>query len=179
MMHEMVVLAGQIFVAGVLGISGWHKLTQPNYYRTVIAEYFSVGKPIPRFAPILLGTFEFSIGVSLLFPATSWIGGICAALLIAFYGALIAVQLIRGNTDMDCGCTGPAAAKTRISPWLLVRNALLLGFVSLSVFYPVLSVTYNNWVLSILAGGFLLAVYFAVEQLFANAQAMAFAEEGA
>ena len=178
-MHDMVVLAGQIFIAGVLGVSGWHKFTQPAYYQGVMAAYMAREHSVSVALPRLLGIFELLIALCLLLPYTSWYAGVGGGVLIFTYAALIAIQVVKGNLEMDCGCTGPAAAHTRISPWLLLRNGLLLGFVSLGILYPVMSVSFNNWALSALTGAFLLAVYFAVEQLFANAQAMSLVEEQA
>jgi hypothetical protein len=45
-------------------------------------------------------------------------------LLVLFTGA-IGINLMRGRTDIDCGCFGPAL-RQQLSGWLLLRNLFLM-----------------------------------------------------
>jgi hypothetical protein len=46
--------------------------------------------------------------------------------LMTVYAAAIATNIRRGRTEIDCGCSGPAA-RIPLQPALVVRNALLAG----------------------------------------------------
>jgi len=56
-------------------------------------------------------------------PATRRGAGVAACLLLALYGGAIAVNLCRGRSRIDCGCS---AGPQFLSPWMLLRNGLLV-----------------------------------------------------
>lgn len=49
---------------------------------------------------------------------------VAAAVLLAGYAALMALNLLRGRSFIDCGCGGPSQP---ISPVLVARNLVLVG----------------------------------------------------
>lgn len=57
-------------------------------------------------------------------PSASFLGGAAAAALMLVYGFAIAVNLLRGRTDMNCGCDG-AEREQPLHPRLVLRNLLL------------------------------------------------------
>ncbi|MEM7280324.1 MAG: MauE/DoxX family redox-associated membrane protein [Pseudomonadota bacterium] len=174
----MIVQVGLILVAGVLLVSGWHKVRHPSYYQPVMSDYLLVVKSVPLILPGLLGVFELVVALSLFVPPLSAYGALAACMLFILYAGLISIQLIKGNREMDCGCTGPAAAKTKISPWLLLRSSVLIVFALMGAMMPLAESYPTGWLLSVLCGGFLLVIYYVAEQLLANAQSIALGEEG-
>jgi hypothetical protein len=57
-------------------------------------------------------------------PQTRGIGALAAAGLLLAYGALISLNIVRGRTEIDCGCSfGPHPE--RLSSALFVRNGFL------------------------------------------------------
>ena len=46
--------------------------------------------------------------------------------LLVLYSAAIAINLLRGRRDIECGCGG-AATHVPLSGWLLARNAALMA----------------------------------------------------
>ena len=93
------------------------------------------------------------------------LGAVAEAMLLAAYTGAIAVNLARGRRDIDCGCAGPARRQP-LRPWLLVRNAVLIG-AALACLAPE-RVRPIVWVDALtVAGtiGVLAALYAAVERL--------------
>jgi hypothetical protein len=62
----------------------------------------------------------------LLARAAPRLGAALGCGLLALYAGVIAVNLLRGRRDVDCGCAGPAARQP-LSGWLLARNGALFG----------------------------------------------------
>ena len=82
----------------------------------------SVLAPMGRMFPFLEGL----VGIGVLVPASTAPAGQAAALLLTLYAGAMAINLVRGRRDIDCGC-GPTSQHQRLSGWLLVRNAILAG----------------------------------------------------
>lgn len=57
-------------------------------------------------------------------PALSPWAGLAATGLLVIYGLAIGINLLRGRSEIDCGCLGPAARQP-LSSWLLARNGIL------------------------------------------------------
>jgi hypothetical protein len=64
------------------------------------------------------------VGTGIVLPVTRSVALAGAIVLLALYGAAIAVNLRRGRREIDCGCGGPATRQP-LSGWLLLRNAVL------------------------------------------------------
>lgn len=92
----------------------------------------------------------------------------CGALgLLMLYSLLIAVSLLRG-LDMDCGCSGPLG-RQKLSPWLLLRNGLLLLCAWLPTNPSTNRVTgFGDLLIILCSSAALILVYLAFEQLLSN-----------
>lgn len=123
-----VVLASAIALAAILLLGALDKLRDLTRYSGAVAAYGLL-------PPALVGAFarlfvavELAAGVLLLLPATARVAGAWLALgLLALVSSALLLNLLRGHTDIDCGCGGPAHARVGLSWWLIGRNALLLA----------------------------------------------------
>lgn len=77
-----------------------------------------------RYLAPLLVLAELCAAVLLAVPATRSAGAITSLALLSAFTIAIALNVLRGTTDFDCGCGGPFSL--RPGPALLVRNVLLL-----------------------------------------------------
>lgn len=101
-----------------------HKLRAPRDFLATLRGYGLVPNGLaPAVAGLLVGA-ELAAGAGLLAPATQRMAALAATALLALYGAGIAINLLRGRSDIDCGCGGPAARQP-LSAWLVLRNAVL------------------------------------------------------
>ena len=76
--------------------------------------------PVARVLPFV----EAALGVAILVPATRPAALLLLATLLVTYGAAMAINLLRGREDIDCGCGG---ASHPLSWGLVARNAVLAG----------------------------------------------------
>ncbi len=118
-------LAG-VFLAAVV-----HKLKDPTEFKASLEDYQLLPHLMLRPAFFALVTIELLITGALLLNI--WFAGFAAAILLLVYTAAIAVNLIRGRTEIDCGCSGPAVRQT-LSVWLVIRNAGLILMAILGTF---------------------------------------------
>lgn len=106
--------------------AAWHKLSDLPQFEGTVRAYDLV----PRLAaPILsrvLPFAELAIAVLLLHGETWGAAALAGSGLLLVYTCAIALNLVRGKRDIDCGCV-TSSAKTPLSGALVVRNAVLLA----------------------------------------------------
>ncbi len=103
----------------VLSVS--HKLRDYARFRASLGAYqLFPERLLGVFAPLVI-LLELAAIVAILLPAGPGVSIAFGLLLI--YTAALTVNLLRGNTSIDCGC---GDAPTPISGWLLLRNGGLL-----------------------------------------------------
>ncbi|MCA8479486.1 MULTISPECIES: MauE/DoxX family redox-associated membrane protein [Burkholderia] len=130
--------SAQAGAAAVVLLGAIAKLRAPVAFRDAVAGYRLLPDALVAPAALAIPLVEALGAAALLFPATRTAAAIgLIALLIAFAAAL-AANILRGRTDIDCGCTGlagvravPGAAASgdgtpRRIGWLHVARVLLL-----------------------------------------------------
>lgn len=103
--------------------AAWHKLQDRAGFTRALAGYELLSPPLFRLAGQMLPLLEALLAVCLLVPASRAPAALASAILLVTYGAAMAVNLVRGKADIDCGCAGSEGQV--ISWWLVSRNALL------------------------------------------------------
>lgn len=108
-------------LAFVFALSVNHKLRDYGRFRASLAAYQLVPERLlSLFAPLVI-LLELTAIVAILLPTGPGVSVAFALLLV--YTLALTVNLLRGNTSIDCGC---GDAPTPISGWLLLRNGALL-----------------------------------------------------
>lgn len=123
-MDPVLHLTLRIPLALLFAAAAVHKLRNPAAFRAAVAAYRLVP---PRCAPAIVAA-EVVVAVALCVPGAT--GPIGAVTMLLVYAAAIAVNLVRGRRDLDCGCAGPAAR--RPIGWALVGRNVLLATVALA-----------------------------------------------
>lgn len=103
-----------------------HKLRDLPAFRVALGDYQLVPWALTGLVAPGLAAAETAAAALLLSPAARPWGFAAAAALLALYSAAIAVNLVRGRRDIDCGCFGPAL-HVGLGGGLLTRNAALLA----------------------------------------------------
>ncbi|MFT8418160.1 MAG: MauE/DoxX family redox-associated membrane protein [Acetobacter sp.] len=131
------VLAGQLVAAlcaGGLGalflVAGVAKLRAHDTFLGTLASYRLVPEGLYETAAWALAIAETCVAV-LLFSGVGTVAGslVAAALLCVFAGAM-GVNVLRGRTDLSCGCT-PGVEGKKLS-WGLVLRTVLCAVVALA-----------------------------------------------
>ena len=107
-------------------------------FAAVVAGYRLLpGGLTPALAPLVAGVLvlvEAALAIALCLPATWPVAAACALGLLGLYTLAMGLNLARGRSAMDCGCLGAgrrptiagAAPAGSLSPWLLLRNSLVM-----------------------------------------------------
>lgn len=142
-------LAAAVEVAAALlfGLAALSKLRQPGVFRDQIEAYGLLPTVLTWPAAILLPGLELATAVALLLDFPS--GGVLAAGLLALFAAAMGVNLLRGRTEISCGC-GFGAPKQGLSWGLVLRNLGIAGLLVLAIQAPPAEAA--AWWLAALAG---------------------------
>jgi Methylamine utilisation protein MauE len=110
------------FAALVMFAAAWHKFSERDEFIGALDAYQMIPSvllyPVARVLPMI----EIAIGFLSLIPATRSVGLTAFAILIAIYGLAIAINLVRGRNEIDCGCGG----EVHLLSWGLVARNLML-----------------------------------------------------
>jgi len=153
-----------LFLAAVL-----HKLRGFADFRVALADYRLVPWWASGIAAAGLVLAECTTAALLLSPLARPFGFAAAFGLLGLYGAAIAVNLLRGRRDIDCGCFGPAH-RAPLGAGLVVRNALLAALALAGLVTP--APRPLVWFDALTAGGSVLLLallYASSNRLIANA----------
>jgi len=121
-------------LALILFAAAWHKLSGPDTFAGALAAYAILPqwavRPIGRVLPVV----EAALGAGILVPATRPVALPMVAALVLLYAAAMAVNLMRGRRDIDCGCGGAAHPVS----WALVSRNLVVAGAALIASRPML-----------------------------------------
>src|SRR3989344_1018538 len=111
-----------VFTALLLFHAAAHKLLDTARFEGILWDYrLAPELAIPAVA-LLLPLAEFAVGSALLIPTFQDQAFMAAAALLALYAVAMGVNLVRGRSEISCGCGGPP---TPISLALVLRNLAL------------------------------------------------------
>jgi hypothetical protein len=116
----------------LFAVATMHKIRAPLAFKTAMQEYRLLPSALLNSAALLVIVAETLAAGLALIPSVRWTGLAIMAGLLFVYAAGIAINLLRGRRNIDCGCNGPAS-KQMLSWWLVVRNLLFLALILLSM----------------------------------------------
>src|SRR5439155_19636457 len=111
-------------LALLFSVAAGHQLQDLGRFRATLVEYRLLPAGLVPLAAALVVAVEVAAAGALLVPGARAAGLVSAATLLVVYGAAVAINLVRGRRDIDCGCAGPAGRRP-ISGALVARNAAL------------------------------------------------------
>ena len=121
----------------VLGIvflfSATGKIRNPNYFVRAVSNYHILPKLLVKPFALCLPWVEVLLGVLLLFGYQTRIAAVISGGLFLVFFLALEINLVRGHTNIDCGCFG-AGHRDRISNQLLLRDLFLMA---LSIFVAI------------------------------------------
>ncbi|MGE0484157.1 MAG: MauE/DoxX family redox-associated membrane protein [Gammaproteobacteria bacterium] len=154
-------------LAIVFLVGAWQKLRDVTSFELAMENYALLPAALVRPVAWLLPAFELVTGLALVSPWRA-LGGAMAIVLLAGVTTAVVANLLRGRTDVGCGCGG--IEDEQLLSWALVaRNALLtvaaVATLGAGAIRPLAWIDYVT-----VAGATLSAysLYVAVNQLIAN-----------
>ena len=122
-------LAAALVLAAVFGAAAPPKLAARDVFAGVLANYRLLPDALVTLVALVLPCLEIAVAAGLLFPATRPLAALGACLLLLLFAAAMVVNLLRGRSDIDCGCA-IGLLRERIG-WPLVARNLLLAVAAL------------------------------------------------
>jgi hypothetical protein len=113
-----------LVLAGVFGAAAIAKLRALDAFLGVVHNYRLVPEFLERPIAYALPVAELAIAVGVLLPAGRAPAALSAAILLALFAGAMAINLMRGRRDIDCGCFA-TVLRQRLSWPLVVRNLVL------------------------------------------------------
>jgi hypothetical protein len=124
------IAASLIFAASAI-----MKLRNLELFESAVINY----RILPRFLAALFARLipiaELGGALALLWPAWRTAGAAIILFLLVIFTLGIAINLMRGRHDVDCGCFGPALRQT-LSWWLVLRNLALAALAAILLLKP-------------------------------------------
>lgn len=165
-MDPVVPIVLRLLLTGVLLMALLAKLRDYPRFREVVLRYQLVSPRLTGAACLLVLLWESAAIVGL----WTWheVGAALAAALFAIYASVIAANLLRGRTHIDCGCEwggGEPASAVRLTAWLPTRN-LALVLAALATMVPVSErpLGYLDYGLIALAASFFATAFLALDR---------------
>ncbi|HEF5872042.1 TPA: methylamine utilization protein MauE [Burkholderia cenocepacia] len=127
----------QAGAAAVVLLGAFAKMRRPAAFRHALAGYRLLPDALTAPVAFAIPLAETIAAAALLFPDTRTAGAIGLIALLLVFAAGLAINLLRGHTDIDCGCSGFAAARAdapRGIGWLHVGRVLLLVALAATAF---------------------------------------------
>jgi len=104
-------------------------------FRGILQSYQIVNEKLIALAARVIPAVELTVGAGLLIPQTQTICCVLAVGLLLTYAIAMALNIKRGNVNIDCGCSFGALRQT-ISSGLVWRN-IFLSVAATSLLLPV------------------------------------------
>jgi hypothetical protein len=158
-------------LSAILLIGAWTKLRDRALFQASLENYQLLPAGLLPFAAWLLPLWELTGGVMLLALPSSGLTFAVAGSLLLLVSSAVAINLLRGHRQFDCGCGGLGGhvGDQSLSWSLVARNALLLLALGASVGDS--AARELVWVDYLSVGGAtlaLLALYASANQLIVN-----------
>jgi len=112
----------RLALAGVFAGAALHKWRDLGAFTAAVGAHRLVPAAAVGALARALAACETAVAVSLLVPGSAPRAAWVAAALLALYSGAIAINLLRGRREIDCGCS---ARPQPLSGRLLARNAAL------------------------------------------------------
>ena len=121
LVHHLLRVGGALLFAAAAA----HKLRGLPSFQSALAGYRLLppawAAPAARLIPVL----ELAVAVGLLLPGLTAPAAWAAAAVLAIYAGAVAINLLRGRREIDCGCGGPGGDRP-LGVSLVVRNLVLI-----------------------------------------------------
>lgn len=121
-------LTAALLLAGILAVAASAKLAAPGAFVGVVRNYRLLPDALSAPFAWALPAVELVTALGLLVPAQRHLAATAATALMLLFAAAMAVNLMRGRSEIDCGCF-VGLVRQRIA-WPLVWRNMMLALVA-------------------------------------------------
>lgn len=113
-----------LLLSGMWVVAAASKLANRDAFRGILHNYRLLPEGFERAAADALPVVELLVAAALLLPPARPWAAITSALLLLLFAAAMGINILRGRTEIDCGCF-IGVVRQRIGWSLVLRNLLL------------------------------------------------------
>lgn len=128
----VVVWSARLLLASMFAIAAFAKVRALDEFTGVLQNYHILPQKLVRPVAVATPPLELLVALGLLFELTRRIAAAAAASLLLGFSLAMAINLVRGRTQIDCGCF-VGVLRQHISWGLVTRNAALIILALLSL----------------------------------------------
>ena len=129
--HSFVLLFVRLFLSIVFFVSAIDKVRQFQQFTTTITAYRLLPETWSKSLAFTITGTEISVSVLLFMGWQSQIAAFVSIFMLFIFSIAMGINLIRGRTNLECGCSGAKHAQ-KISLGLVGRN-IALSMVAASI----------------------------------------------
>jgi len=156
-------------LALIFAASAAMKFLDLNEFRGAVENYRIVPEQLSGVIALAVPIAEIVGAIGLLLPTMHRGAAILLLMLLIVFSAAVAINLLRGRRNIDCGCFGPML-RQQLSWWLPARNLALIAMLAIAILPAYArSLTPLDLATIILAATALALLYVAANYLAANA----------
>lgn len=164
-------LAVRTAVALILAGAGAAKLRAPGRFRSALSHYRVVpAAAVPAVAQ-MVGPAELALAMALVLAPASPLPAVLASALLLLFAGAIAINLRRGRTAIDCGCSFGRGGQP-IHAVMVSRNLLIAAALLAAAFAPQPR-SVAVFALAVCAGAILFLLYCVLNQIVASGARLA------
>jgi hypothetical protein len=126
MIDPILQLTAALTLALVFGGGAVSKMSAWAELEGVVQNFRIVPAAVAPLIARVLPPVELVLALLVLVPASRALAGWGMGALLVLFAVSIAVNLVRGRVDIDCGCFR-SALRQNLSWWLVARNAVLVA----------------------------------------------------
>lgn len=168
------IAAGAIFISGAVA-----KWRERELFAQAMAGYDLIPSVAVPGASVLLMGCEFAIGGLLLLPWWRPWPQLAGVTLLAVVTLAVTINLLRGRTDISCGCGG-ASGDQKLSWALVARNLVFAGLLGVAAAgTEARSLAAPDYAVMVVGGLLVAGLYATASQLIANQPRLTALRDGA
>ncbi len=162
---SMLSATATVFIALIFVRAAWHKLSEFTEFTGFVADYKVLPERLVQPASMAIVAAEVLVVALQFVPGGNVFGLALAAAMLSLYAAVMALNIRRGRTFIECGCGG---AVQPLAWSLVVRNAVLVLVALSAIFTGQYALDAAGAITSIISGVAVWAVFLLAEQIIAN-----------
>ncbi|MGN7871451.1 MauE/DoxX family redox-associated membrane protein [Paracoccus sp. 22332] len=140
------------------------KLRNLDEFHGVVRNFRLMPDALARTVAYLLPPVEMATAIAIAVPATSQVATALAGALLLVFGAAMAINVLRGRSQIDCGCFRNGL-KQPLSWGVVARNAALATAAFAAAAVPFAVPGGAGLVLGVVAGGLAMLIYVSATML--------------
>ena len=122
----LIAASSAIALSWLMAVAGAARLRHLKDHARALDAYALLPEGAGRWLVPVLGVAECAAALAIWPRGTRVAAAVLMLALLVLYSGAIAINLLRGRRDIECGCGG-AATHVPLSGWLLARNGALLA----------------------------------------------------